>query len=231
MKHISPINLISKEELQLLLDNSNSVCDVLKHFNLNPLTGNHRTLHIRILRDGLNLDKLKQNRLLVNKIHISKLTNRNKIPNDKIFIETSLASRHEIKKRLITDNLIKYVCRDCGCTGEWNKKKLILQLEHINGVNNDCRIHNLCFLCPNCHSQTDTFAGRNAKKYKVKKECKPRPQKFIVKKDELFKLVYEKPITHIGKQFKVSDNAIRKRCKILGVDIPKFKRGHWLKLE
>ena len=41
--------------------------------------------------------------------------------------------------------------------------KLTLQLDHINGINNDNRKENLRFLCPNCHSQTDTFAGRNLK--------------------------------------------------------------------
>ena len=33
--------------------------------------------------------------------------------------------------------------------------------EHINGINNDNRIENLALLCPNCHSQTDTYAGKN----------------------------------------------------------------------
>ena len=40
-------------------------------------------------------------------------------------------------------------------------KKLSLQLDHINGINNDHRIENLRFLCPNCHSQTETYAGKN----------------------------------------------------------------------
>lgn len=38
---------------------------------------------------------------------------------------------------------------------------LTLQLDHINRVNNDHRLTNLRFLCPNCHSQTDTYAGKN----------------------------------------------------------------------
>jgi len=41
-----------------------------------------------------------------------------------------------------------------------------LQLDHINGKNTDNRIDNLRLLCPNCHSQTSTFSGRN-RKFKI----------------------------------------------------------------
>lgn len=59
---------------------------------------------------------------------------------------------------------MEYKCACCGNTGEWNGRPLVLQLDHINGDNCDNRLENLRFLCPNCHSQTDTFAGRNCKK-------------------------------------------------------------------
>lgn len=55
---------------------------------------------------------------------------------------------------------MEYRCSICGNTGEWNSKKLVLQLDHINGIHNDNRIENLRLLCPNCHSQTDTFCGK-----------------------------------------------------------------------
>ena len=45
----------------------------------------------------------------------------------------------------------------------------MLQLDHINGDHYDDRIENLRILCPNCHSQSDTFTGRNLRQYKVKK--------------------------------------------------------------
>lgn len=80
--------------------------------------------------------------------------------NEEVFVENSFYARHNLKKRIIQQNLIPYVCQHCYNTGSWNGKKLVLQLDHINGVNNDNRLQNLRFLCPNCHSQTDTFSCR-----------------------------------------------------------------------
>ena len=65
-----------------------------------------------------------------------------------------------LKRRLINENRLDYVCALCGNTGEWNGQKLVLQLDHINGDHKDNRIENLRFLCPNCHSQTETFCTR-----------------------------------------------------------------------
>jgi hypothetical protein len=57
--------------------------------------------------------------------------------------------------------LYPYVCSECGQLPEWNSKPLVLQVDHINGDPTDNRPENLRFLCPNCHTQTETFAGRN----------------------------------------------------------------------
>jgi Zn finger protein HypA/HybF involved in hydrogenase expression len=80
-----------------------------------------------------------------------------------------------IKKRLVRDFNRVYEC--AACKNEnftthdgvlmWNKKEIVLQLEHINGVNTDNRLENLTFLCPNCHAQTSTFCGMNGKKRKI----------------------------------------------------------------
>jgi 5-methylcytosine-specific restriction endonuclease McrA len=68
-----------------------------------------------------------------------------------------------LKSRLLKEKLIEYKCVKCGNTGEWQGEPLSLQLDHINGNNKDHRLENLRLLCPNCHSQTKTYSGKNSK--------------------------------------------------------------------
>jgi predicted RNA-binding Zn-ribbon protein involved in translation (DUF1610 family) len=83
--------------------------------------------------------------------------------NEDMFIENCTIARHHVKRRLIEEKLIPYECDECGLTDEWNGKQIVLQLEHKNGISNDNRLENLSFLCPNCHSQTKTYAAKNRK--------------------------------------------------------------------
>lgn len=73
------------------------------------------------------------------------------------------ANRPSIKRRLLRDGILKDECSRCGIT-EWCGKPLSIQLDHINGVNNDYCLENLRMLCPNCHSLTETYGSRNRKR-------------------------------------------------------------------
>ena len=72
-------------------------------------------------------------------------------------------SRQNVKMRLLRAGLLKDECAECGLT-HWRGKRLSLHIDHINGVHNDHRLENLRMLCPNCHSQTETYGGRNARR-------------------------------------------------------------------
>lgn len=65
------------------------------------------------------------------------------------------------RKRIILEQ--KNCCNHCGLS-EWCSQPLTLELEHKNGNNNDDRRENLECICPNCHSLTPTWRGRNKRK-------------------------------------------------------------------
>jgi hypothetical protein len=73
---------------------------------------------------------------------------------------------NKLRKRLLKDGLFKEECCICKLT-EWNGKPIPLELDHINGINNDHRLCNLRIICPNCHAQTDTYKGKNIKNARV----------------------------------------------------------------
>jgi 5-methylcytosine-specific restriction endonuclease McrA len=68
---------------------------------------------------------------------------------------------HKLKSVILRDNLLEYRCQECGLDDLWNGKKLSLHLDHIDGNNTNHDLSNLRFLCPNCHTQTETYCGKN----------------------------------------------------------------------
>lgn len=55
-------------------------------------------------------------------------------------------------------------CNECGVS-EWRGEPLSLEVDHKNGNNKDNTRENLEALCPNCHSLTKTWRGRNKQTY------------------------------------------------------------------
>lgn len=229
----SKIWFVDKDKFQRLLDTSSSIAEVIEKIGLDPYNGNHKTLNQRIKEEKFNLTLLEQNRITKNKqIGIKKI-----IPLSNILTENSNYERSKLKKRLVEKGLLKYECCKCKNTGSWLGKPISLQLDHINGVNNDNRLENLRIMCPNCHSQTETYCGKHRKKIytcldcgiEIKKastkcnKCAPKEvgkksRKFEISKEELEKLIIKYPMTKVGNLLGVSDNSIRKRCKILEID-------------
>jgi 5-methylcytosine-specific restriction endonuclease McrA len=90
-----------------------------------------------------------------------------KYTNDEAFSSKSTYSTLDLKKRLIKEKILEYKCSICNIV-LWMNKPIPLDLDHINGNSMDNTIENLRFLCPNCHSQTETYRGKNINNGKKK---------------------------------------------------------------
>ena len=63
----------------------------------------------------------------------------------------------DFKRRLLKEGYLINECDECGIGSTYNGKSITLELDHVNGNRFDHSLSNLRILCPNCHSQTDTF--------------------------------------------------------------------------
>jgi len=84
-------------------------------------------------------------------------------PPEVIFADGVRRDRGHLKQRLRQAGLLPDACEHCGLA-EWRGEPLVLQLHHMNGDPNDHRVENLQLICPNCHSQTDNWGGRNVRR-------------------------------------------------------------------
>lgn len=156
------MNAIDDETFKMIVQNSRHMLDLFLNCgysgSMNPVLKN--ILFNRINRLGLNTE------------HFAQKT----IENDKIFVtESRYNNNGKIKQKLLLDFNWRYECNACKNIHfveqdgvlTWMNKPVELQLDHINGVNDDHRLENLQFLCALCHAQTSTFCGANTKKCKA----------------------------------------------------------------
>lgn len=163
----------SIEEIKNFITSSNTVLEVLRKIGYsNNANGCRSTLFNFCKKNNLlkEIEDLKNRSNCQRKEKLLSIDFERKFENDEVFIKNSKYNRGSLKKRIIKEHLLEYKCALCGNTGNWNGKELVLQLDHINGINNDNRLENLRFLCPNCHSQTETYSGKSKKNLKKSKE-------------------------------------------------------------
>ena len=66
----------------------------------------------------------------------------------------------KLKNRLIKEGNKENKCEVCNIS-EWLGKPINMHLDHIDGNSHNHKLYNLRMICPNCHSQTETYCGKN----------------------------------------------------------------------
>ena len=78
-----------------------------------------------------------------------------------IFCVWSKSKSKSARNLIFKHNLLEYKCLWCWISKDYNWKEISLQLDHIDWDDHNNSLSNLRFLCPNCHSQTDTYWSKN----------------------------------------------------------------------
>lgn len=133
------------ERLAPVIAESFTWADVCRKLNLKPLTGSQSHLKKSAAALGIDFSHFQGKSYLgARKPRVSK-------PVEFYLTEYSTVNSATLRKRLIKSGLKEFRCEKCNNT-EWLGQPTPLELHHINGVHDDCRLENLRIFCPNCHA-------------------------------------------------------------------------------
>ena len=147
----------TRELLTEAVANSISIDDALRYLAIPWSGGTHAHISRKLKRFGIDTSHFK--RVAPNK---GKPGTRRRAPEQVLVVLAPDSPRPNgrVLRRALRAVGVPYVCDACGIDASWNGKPIILHVDHINANWLDNRKENLRFQCPNCHSQTPTFAGR-----------------------------------------------------------------------
>jgi predicted RNA-binding Zn-ribbon protein involved in translation (DUF1610 family) len=148
----------TREVLAEAVEASASIAAVLRYLGVPWSGGMHAHISRRIKHFGLDTGHF------TGQAHRRGFISADRLPPERILVLRPAGAgraKPTMLRRALVEVGIPYRCANCGIPGTWQGKPLILQVDHVDGNYLDCRPANVRFLCPNCHSQTASWAGRN----------------------------------------------------------------------
>ena len=134
-----------------------TVAELMRRLGYCPCGTHYRKIYALVKERGLGTDHW------LGQAHGKGQAMKTRVPLSLLLVKGASYGTSNLKDRLVKEGMLKYQCSECGIK-EWRGGQLSLQLDHINGIRDDHRLENLRLLCPNCHSQTETYGGRNKPK-------------------------------------------------------------------
>ncbi|MFI2758223.1 HNH endonuclease signature motif containing protein [Streptomyces echinatus] len=149
----------TREVLEPVVAVSASVNEVVRRLGLDPVGGHQTNIARRIKAHGIDTSHFTA----VVRTERMRDNQRRRTAAEILVEDTSgRASRipRQRLKRAMGEMGVVERCALCGIEPVWLGEPLPLEVDHIDGDWRNNRVENLRFLCPNCHSTTDTYRGR-----------------------------------------------------------------------
>lgn len=210
---------LTKTELQKVVQSCNRWADLCRALELKPIGGNYRIVKELVRNNDLDTSHFS-----------SEPWNKGKKIKSESYYYTHLKdllvensphrTSNKLKNRLFKEGLKQERCECCGLVD----KTITLELHHINGDPTDNRLENLQILCPNCHSKTSNFRGKNTRIHKNASElilsddeAEQRRHEKLVKRRVPIDQRKIKPLEsikclHCGKEFKPKEKKTKYCC-------------------